>query len=108
MASKPALEVNRESQQFEQIARATLLPAFVGAGKCRLRAFEIDEECLNRPRADDDVVQFHIAVAEALRMEFLDLFEDLFRKPPKTDECGRFGFLSDADATVRRLDVRKR
>ena len=42
LTSKPALEINGESQQFEQIARAALLPRCFRTGELSLGALDPD------------------------------------------------------------------
>jgi len=65
----------------------------------------IHEKRLNRAGAHHDVVQFQITVAEALAVEFFNLFENVFHQPPKANEHRRIGLLRNAQAPVRWFDI---
>ena len=72
LTPEAALEINRETQQFEQVARAALLPDCFRTSKSSLGTLEVHEKRLNRAGAHHDVVQFQITVGEALGVEFFN------------------------------------
>ena len=105
LAPQGALQKDRLAQHRHQIERASSSPCFGAYRVSSDGATEVDEQQLERGRADDAIVQLGIAVREPPLLQSHELRKRLFGQEPQAGRRRERKFLGQADVRLGRLDT---